>query len=100
MVRSEIVSKLSHKIQKKLKKSDLEEIIKIFTNSIVNAIRNGKSIELRNFGRFSIKKINERKNARNPKTGEIIFSPKKISVSFKMAKEFKNKFNLSNGKIN
>ena len=86
MVRSEIISSLSHEIQKKLKKSELEEILNIFTDSLVATIKSGNSLELRNFGRFSVKKINENKKARNPKTGQIIYSPKKISISFKMSK--------------
>lgn len=93
MVRSEIISSLSHEIQKKLKKSELEEILNIFTDSLVATIKSGNSLELRNFGRFSVKKINENKKARNPKTGQIIYSPKKISISFKMSKELRNRIN-------
>ena len=46
------------------------------------------------------KKIRENHNARNPRTGERIYSSEKTSVAFKMAKELKNKINKNEGKIN
>jgi nucleoid DNA-binding protein len=53
----------------------------------------GRSVELRNFGRFSLKEIKAKYNARNPKTGEIIFVPEKKKVSFKMSKYLKQEIN-------
>ena len=92
MVRSEIISKLSKKIHHKLKKSDLDKILKILFDTIVDGIRENKSTEFRNFGRFSVKKLNE-KVGRNPRTGEKVYSPEKISISFKMSKELKKAVN-------
>ena len=57
MVRSEIISKLSDKIHRKIKKSELEKILNILVNTIIDGIKDNKNIELRNFGRFSQKKI-------------------------------------------
>ena len=92
MVRSEIISKLSEKIHRKLKKSDLDKILQILINSIVEGISNNKSTEIRSFGRFSIKKL-KAKISRDPRTGEKIDVPEKISIAFKMAKELKRKVN-------
>ena len=92
MVRSELISKLSEKIQPKLKKSDLEKIVSILLETIVEGIKNNKSTEFRNFGRFSVKKL-KRKTNRNPRTGEKIHTPEKISIAFKMANELKKKIN-------
>ena len=93
MVRSEIISKLSSRIDQKLKKSDLEKILKIFLNTIIEGITDNKSTELRNFGRFSVKKIKEKRNARNPRTGEKIHVEERKSISFKMSKELREKIN-------
>tara|TARA_Y100000590_G_scaffold91836_1_gene103756 strand:- start:653 stop:952 length:300 start_codon:yes stop_codon:yes gene_type:complete len=93
MVRSEIISKLSSRIDQKLKKSDLEKVLEIFLDTIVEGIKENKSTELRNFGRFSIKKIKEKRNARNPSTGEKIHIEERKSISFKMSKELKRKIN-------
>ena len=92
MVRSEIISKLSEKIHRKLKKSDLDKILQILINSIVEGISNNKSTEIRSFGRFSIKKL-KAKISRDPRTGEKIDVPEKISIAFKMTKELKRKIN-------
>ncbi len=92
MVRSELISKLSEKIHRKLKKSDLEKIVSILLETIIEGIKNNKSTEFRNFGRFSIKKSKKKIN-RNPRTGEKIHTPEKISIAFKMANEMKKKVN-------
>ncbi len=92
MVRSELISKLSKKIQRKLKKSDLEKIVSILLETIVEGIKNNKSTEFRHFGRFSVKKLKKKIN-RNPLTGEKIHTPEKISITFKMANELKKKVN-------
>jgi nucleoid DNA-binding protein len=62
-------------------------------DSISNSLAKEKPVELRNFGRFSIKTIKAKYNARNPKTGEIIYVPKKKKVSFKMSKHLKQEVN-------
>ena len=46
-----------------------------------------------NILRFSIKLIKDKHNARNPKTGEIIYVPVKKKVSFKMSKHLKEEIN-------
>ncbi len=93
MIRSEIISKLSSRIDQKLKKSDLEKILKIFLNTIIEGIKDNKSTELRSFGRFSVKTIKEKRNARNPSTGEKIHVEARKSISFKMSKELREKIN-------
>ena len=100
MVRSEIISKLSEKIHRKLKKSDLEKILDSILSSIVEGIAESRSFEFRGFGRFSPKKIKEKFNARNPRSGKKIYSPAKVGISFKMGKELKNKINQNKSCIN
>ena len=48
-----------------------------FLNSIEKALKDKKSVELRGFGTFFIKEIKEKYSARNPKTGKLIYVPKK-----------------------
>ncbi len=100
MVKSEIISKLSKKTHQKLKKSELKEILDILVDTIVEGIKNNKSCELRHFGRFSPKKIKGRANARNPRSGQLIQTNDKISISFKMSKELKSEINNLESKIN
>ena len=100
MVKSEIISKLSEKIHRKIKKSDLEKIFNIIINTIVREIKNEKSTEIRQFGRFSQKKIKAKINARDPRTGERVHSKEKISIGFKMSKELKNRINSNKESLN
>ena len=93
MIKSEIVRKLSDKIKPNIKKIESEKIIDIILNTIIHNIKNQRPIEIRQFGRFFPKNIKGRTNARNPKTGENINTRDKISISFKMSKELKNKIN-------
>ena len=92
MVKSEIIKKL-HQKNPALKRSQIESIFDNMFNSISNSLIKGRSVELRNFGRFSLKEIKAKYNARNPKTGEIIFVPEKKKVSFKMSKYLKQEIN-------
>ncbi len=93
MVKSQIISKLSNKTHHKLKKSDLKKILQIFLDSIVDGIKKNKSTEFRGFGTFSVKNLKEKKNARNPLTGEKIHVKEKKSISFKISKELSKKIN-------
>ena len=77
----------------KLNKFQLETIINTFFESIENALKKKQSVELRGFGTFFIKEIKEKYSARNPKTGELIYVPKKNKVRFRTSKKFKQFLN-------
>ena len=76
MVKSEIIKQL-HKKHPALKYSQIEVIFDIMFNTITDSLIKDKPVELRSFGRFSIKKIKAKYNARNPLTGEKIYVPEK-----------------------
>ncbi len=97
MVKSEIIKQL-HKKHPALKRSQIEAIFDIVFTSMSDALAKEQSVELRDFGRFSIKSVKAKYNARNPKTGEIIFVPEKKKVSFKMSKHLKQEINKDNKK--
>ena len=92
MSRPELIKLLKNK-HPKLNKPQLEEIIDTFFKSIENALIDKKSIELRGFGTFFIKQIKEKYSARNPKTGELIYVPKKNKIRFRASKKFKEFLN-------
>ena len=66
MSRNELIKKLKEK-NPQLKKTQLELIIDIFSESITSALVKGINVELRDFGRLYLKKIKENFNSRNPK---------------------------------
>ena len=46
-----------------------------------------RSVEIRGFGTFFVKEIKEKYSARNPKTQELIYVPKKNKVRFRASKK-------------
>ena len=93
MSRPEIIKKLKEK-NPKLSYNHLGSILDIFFRSISNSLNKKKPVEIRSFGTFFIKSISEKKSARNPKTGELIYRPKKDKIRFRASKklrEFVNK---------
>ena len=92
MARKDLIKKLKKKYPK-LTKSELEIILTSFSNSIEKALIAGRKVELRGFGIFSKKRLNQKYSARNPKTGEIIYVPEKNKVRFKPSKKLKDFIN-------
>ena len=92
MVKSEIIKQL-HKKNTALNRSQIEAIVDIMFDTISESLVKLKPVELRNFGRFSVKTIKAKYNARNPKTGEIIYVPPKKKISFRMSKHLKQEIN-------
>ena len=86
MSRPELIKKLKNR-HPELHKDQLTIIIDTFFTSIKNALKQKKSIELRGFGSFFVKEIKEKYSARNPKTGELIYVPKKNKVRFRASKK-------------
>ena len=97
MVKSEII-KLLHKKHPGLKFSQIEAIFDIIIDSMSESLANHKSVELRDFGRFSIKTIKAKYNARDPRTGKIIYVPPKKKVSYNMSKHLKEEINKEENK--
>ena len=92
MVKSELIKQL-HKKHPKLNRTHIDNIVNIFFDTITDSLIQHKPVELRNFGRFSVKVVKAKFNARNPKTGEVIYVPEKKKVSFKMSKHLKQEIN-------
>tara|TARA_B110000444_G_C18663419_1_gene511845 strand:+ start:126 stop:407 length:282 start_codon:yes stop_codon:yes gene_type:complete len=90
--RPEIIKQLKLK-HPKLNKIQLETIVDTFFLSICEALKNKQAVELRGFGSFFTKEIKEKYSARNPKTGELIYVPKKNKVRFRASKKFKKFLN-------
>lgn len=92
MSRSKIIKQLKKK-NPKLSQSEVQDVIDIFSNCISIALKKGKSVEIRDLGRFSIKKLKENYNARNPTTNELIYKPERVKVKFNPSKNLKELIN-------
>ena len=92
MVKSKIISELK-KIYPNLKTSQISYIFDKIFQTISESLILNKPVELRNFGRWSIRVLKAKKNARNPKTQELVFVPERKKIIFKMSKHLKNEIN-------
>ena len=91
MKKSDIISILEKKFEY-LPKREVERTIEKILYFFSYNISQGKRIELRDFGAFSIKKRAERVG-RNPSTGEKIEIKKKVFIHFNPGKNLKKKLN-------
>jgi integration host factor subunit beta len=91
IVKSKLLKQLSNNYPNFLKK-DLSKFIDIILEEIKRALKRSDSVELRNFGRFSVK-TQKASIRRNPRTGEKVSVPEKKVISWKMSKDMFKKIN-------
>ncbi len=93
MTKSELVERLLE-ANSLLTRKDSEIIIDIVFDSIRNALKSGEKVEIRGFGSFTIRQRGPRE-ARNPKSGEMVEIPAKKTPFFKTGKELRDRVNNS-----
>lgn len=86
MTKADIVDKVA--LGTGLTKLETEAIVEGFFKTVIEALMEGKGIEIRGFGTYKVKKKRARQ-ARNPKTGEQVFVPEHYVPTFKFSKDFK-----------
>jgi len=86
MRKRDIVLKISQDTE--IKQVVVKEVVQRTFDAILEALKEGKKIELRNFGVFKVKKRKKR-IGRNPKTGEVVPVPERLTVVFKPGLEMK-----------
>ncbi len=86
MTKADIVDVISSSTG--ISKIETEAVVKGFLDTVIDALKDGKSIELRGFGSFKVVKRAQRV-ARNPKTNEEVIVPEQHVPVLKVSKEFK-----------
>jgi integration host factor subunit beta len=69
-----------------------EVLVNTIFDSIEEALKSGDKVEIRGFGSFTIRERTGRE-ARNPKSGEIVRIPSKKTPFFKTGKDLKERVN-------
>ena len=87
MTKSELVEQLSAS-DAGLNKKEAELVVNTIFDSIGDALIDGNRVEIRGFGSFSIRERDARE-ARNPKSGEVVKIPSKKTPFFKTGKELR-----------
>ncbi len=91
IVKSELIKELKKSYPNFLTK-DLIKVVDIILREIQNSLSKNEGVELRNFGTFRTN-IQKSSIRRNPKTGEKVNVPKKITIKLKMYTDLFKKLN-------
>jgi len=89
MTKSELIEKLSME-HEYLNKRDAESVVNLIFNGIGDALSQGGRVEIRGFGSFSVRERDARE-ARNPKSGELVSIPNRKTPFFKTGKELRER---------
>ncbi len=90
MNKNELIASIADKTE--LKKSDVEKVIKAFTETVTDELKNGEKIQLVGFGTFEVTEKAAREG-RNPKTGETMKIAACKAPKFKAGKALKDAVN-------
>lgn len=91
MTKSELIEQLAT-TNTNLNKREAELIINTIFDSIEGELSGGGRVEIRGFGSFTIRQRDARE-ARNPKSGEVVMIPEKKTPFFKTGKELRERVN-------
>jgi integration host factor subunit beta len=91
MIRSELVTRVAEQ-NPHLTMRDVEGIVTVVFDQIVSALRDGRRVELRGFGAFSVRDRDAR-TGRNPRTGSSVAVEAKRVPYFKPGKELRERLN-------
>lgn len=91
MTKSELIERLST-ASGSLNKKEAELVVNTIFDSIGTALIDGGRVEIRGFGSFSIRERDGRE-ARNPKSGDVVKIPPKKTPFFKTGKELRERVN-------
>lgn len=95
MTKSELVERIA-RLQGQLSVRDIELAVKALLEQMTQTLAEGRRIEVRGFGSFSISHRAAR-TGRNPKTGEPVELPAKQVPHFKPGKELRERVNQAAG---
>ena len=90
MTKADIVDVISSSVG--LTKVETEAVVNGFMETVIDAMKRGENIELRDFVSFKVVKRAQRV-ARNPKTNEEVIVPEQFAPVLKMSKDFKEAVN-------
>jgi len=93
MTKSELIERLAER-QSQLSLKDVELVVKSLLEHMAQSLAQGKRIEIRGFGSFSLH-FREPRVGRNPKTGQSVELDGKYVPHFKPGKELRDRVNES-----
>lgn len=91
VTKSELIERVASR-QAQLPMKDVESAIKSILDQMAESLEEGRRIEIRGFGSFSLH-YREARTGRNPKTGEAVELAAKYVPHFKPGKELRDRVN-------
>lgn len=92
MTKSELIEQLTVN-NEVLNRREAEMIVNAIFDSIGQALAGGDRVEIRGFGSFTVRQRDARE-ARNPKSGEIVQIPAKKTPFFKTGKDLRERVDI------
>ena len=89
MTKSELVDRIVE-ANGVLTRKESEMVVNIVFDAMSDALKRGEKVEIRGFGSFTIRERSARE-ARNPKSGEVVSIPAKKTPFFKTGKELRER---------
>lgn len=97
MIKSQLIANLAAKMMH-LSERQVSDGINRILELMSEALYEGKRIEIRGFGSFSLH-YRAPRNAHNPKTGEKVLTEAKYSPHFKPGKELRERVDMSRANV-
>lgn len=91
MTKSELVEHIAGRLPH-LPRQKLERMVNAVFDAMVTALQREERIEIRGFGSFSVR-VREAREARNPRTGEKVQVPRRLTPTFTAGKELRDRLN-------
>lgn len=95
MTKSQLIERIAERAPH-VPRREVERIVNTVFESMVEALKDENRIEIRGFGSFAVK-VREERDARNPKTGEKVHVPRRLTPYFTVGKELRDRLNHSSG---
>lgn len=92
MTKSELIERLSMQFPE-LRAQEVEESVKLIIEKICQTLEKGQRVEIRGFGSFSLH-FRDKRNGRNPKTGEPVEVEAKSIPYFRAGKELRERVDV------
>ncbi len=88
MLKGDLVNTVAEQTDGYLKK-DVALAVDIILDTIADALAEGRRVEIRGFGSFSVRKRKAR-STKNPRTSKMMHIPARKSIHFTMSKSLKD----------
>ena len=93
MIKSKLISIICNKHQD-LSEETVAQTVNYIIKLLTSSMASGQRIEIRDFGSLDLR-VQKQRQARNPRTGELVITKPKRKPHFKAGKDLKDRLNIN-----